>query len=83
VLFGFIYPAEQGRIPGCVLSELIERLKVEAAAGGAEKICRGPLLSRGQYLIDTEAWGYRDPRLPPGGRMTAEQITHWTAAIDR
>jgi hypothetical protein len=33
-----------------------------------------------QYLSDTERWGYADARLRPHGRMTAEQITHWTAA---
>jgi len=25
-----------------------------------EKICRGPLLSRTQYRIDIEEWGYRE-----------------------
>jgi hypothetical protein len=44
------------------------------------KLCRGPMLSRMQYPIDTEQWGYSDPRLPPWGRMTPEPITHWTAA---
>ncbi len=79
VFFGFVYPAEQDRIPAGVLRELIERLG-EGPDAGAEKLCRGPMLSRMQYLIDTEQWGYHDPRLPPWGRMTPEQITHWTAA---
>jgi hypothetical protein len=83
VLFGFVYPAEQGRIPAAVLADLTERLKSDTAPAGEEGVCRGPLLSREQYLIDTESWGYPDPRLPPGGHMTPEQITHWTAAIER
>jgi hypothetical protein len=81
ILFGFVYPAEQDKIPARVLDALLERWRNEtrpAAAG--EKVCRGPLLSRMQYLTDTERWGYRDPRLAPHGGMTADQITHWTAA---
>jgi hypothetical protein len=80
VLFGFVYPAEQRNIPDRVMADLTGRLKADA--GSELRLCRGPLLSREQYLIDTEVWGYWDPRLPPGGRMTAEQITHWTAAIE-
>jgi hypothetical protein len=26
-------------------------------------------------------WGYQDARLEPRGCMTADEITHWTAAI--
>jgi hypothetical protein len=77
--FGYVYPAEQDQIPAGVLRELVERLQTDPEPGPA-KLCRGPMLSRMQYLIDTEQWGYSDPRLPPWGRMTQEQITHWTAA---
>ena len=45
-----------------------------------KRFAEGTLLSRMQYLTDTERWGYKDPRLSPPGDMTAEQITHWTAA---
>ncbi len=79
VFFGFVYPAEQDRVPAAILGELVERLHEEAGTGAA-KLCRGPLLSRMQYLTDTGQWGYRDPRLPPWGTMTPEQVTHWTAA---
>jgi hypothetical protein len=83
LLFGYVYPAERHKVPAEVLGKLLEGLRAEMAAGGnAEDVCRGPMLSRGQYLVDTEAWGYRDARLPPSGTMTPEQITHWTAAID-
>jgi len=30
-----------------------------------------------------DGWGYRDARLQPLGRLTAEEIAHWTAGIDR
>ena len=50
------------------------------AAG--ERLCRGTLLSRAQYLLDVERWGYRDARLQPSGTMTAEEIELWTARIE-
>jgi hypothetical protein len=82
ILFGYVYPAEQDQVPAGVIRELIGRLQEQPGAAAA-KLCRGPLLSRSQYLIDTEERGYLDARLPPWGRMTPEQITHWTAAIGR
>jgi hypothetical protein len=45
----------------------------------AERVCRGTLLSPTEYRIDVDEWGYRDPRLPPSGDLTPEQIEHWTA----
>jgi hypothetical protein len=82
VLFGFVYPGEQDRIPAGVLRTLVGRLQEEIAdpPGSNGKLCRGPFLSRMQYLMDTERWGYHDARLPPTGDMTNEQINHWTAA---
>jgi hypothetical protein len=82
ILFGFVYPTEQAEIPAWLLEDLTERLRHDQSAGQTQKVCWGSLLSREQYLIDTEVWGYRDPRLPPCGRMTPEQINHWTAAIE-
>ena len=92
VLFTFIYPDERGLVPRAVLEELIGRLRRYAApdAGSASRdpsagrrpTCRGTLLSRRQYLIDVDRWGYRDGRLPPSGRMTDAEIAAWTAAIE-
>ena len=81
VLFGFIYPAEQGKIPEEVLRELSGRLLAERArAGNGQPVCQGTYLSRMQYLNDTEKWGYADARLEPRGPLSREDITHWTAA---
>lgn len=81
ILFTFVYPAEQDRIPSRILDELLARWRQETnSADTGEKVCRGTLLSRMEYLSDTERWNYADPRLRPRGRMTPEQITHWTAA---
>ena len=41
------------------------------------------LLSRAQYLVDVEEWGYEDARLQPRSSMTPEQIAEWTAGIDK
>ena len=84
VLFGFAYPAEAGNVPTWVTRDLIGRLEAELdAPPPAERVCRGTLISREQYLIDIELWGYVDPRLrSEGGNMTTREIGDWTAAID-
>jgi hypothetical protein len=81
VLFGFIYPAEQAKIPAPVLDALAGRLRERGPAPAG--LCRGTLLSRSQYLADTEHWGYHDARLRPAGRMTADEVARWTAAATR
>jgi hypothetical protein len=83
VLFGFIYPAERTRIPGRVMAEFLRRLGAEYREGApAESVCCGTLLSRAQYLVDVDTWGYQDARLGPGGTMTADEVAEWTAAIE-
>lgn len=83
VLFGFVYPGERARIPRRVMDTLLARLADELDAGDADaaKLCQGTVVSRQQYLIDVQEWGYSDGRLRPRGNMTAEEIAHWTAAI--
>ncbi len=64
VLFGFIYPAEQARISGWIMQELLQRLQNELSGPiPADQMCQGTLLSRTQYLPDIELWGYQDARL--------------------
>jgi hypothetical protein len=84
VLFVFIYPTERKQVPGWVMDDLLGRLR-ESNGRHAEgqRVCRGTLLSRSQYLIDIEQWGFRDERLRPGGtHMTRGDVQHWTEAID-
>lgn len=82
ILFGFIYPTERQRIPNWVMQELLDRLQSEMnSASPTERICQGTLLSRSQYLVDIERWGYEDARLRPRGNMTAQEIAQWTAAV--
>ena len=81
VLFGFVYPAHRDNIPVEVLRTLTDRLHDEPTGDSdGALLCQGTLLSRMQYLADTEDWGYGDPRLLPLGRMTEEQVIRWTDA---
>src|SRR6266568_4318896 len=84
VLIGFIYPSQRHRLPDWVMHELMRRLDLETSSPiseTSERICRGTLLSRQQYLIDTERWGQRDARSLPDNPMSDTDILRWTAAI--
>jgi hypothetical protein len=64
------------------MDELLARLQREMhEAPPSERLCRGPIVSREQYLTDIERWGYADARLLPHGRMKADDIRLWTDAI--
>ena len=83
ILFGFIYPGERARVPEWVMAELLDRLHTELrGAPPASRVCQGTLLSREQYLIDIDEWGYQDARLTPRSSMSAEDVDRWTAGID-
>jgi hypothetical protein len=66
VLFGFIYPYERGCLPTFVMDTLLDRLRSEAQAPPmVGRLCQGTLLSKVQYAIDLDHWGYEDARLLP------------------
>lgn len=83
ILFGFIYPGERGRIPDTLMDDLLRRLNDERRAPARDdRLCRGTLLSRAQYLVDVEVWGYRDARVrDPDNAMTERDVAQWTDAI--
>jgi hypothetical protein len=92
ILFGFIYPAEQDKVPGWLLDELLQRLEAQrsdpssrdaAATAESQRLCQGTLLSRQQYLHDVRAENYRDARATELSSMTPQDIAAWTAAIER
>ena len=84
VLFGFIYPGERALIPSALMKDLVNRLLAELEVPTRNsKVCQGTLLSRAQYLVDVDEWGYEDARMTPRGTMTEQQIEEWTAAIDK
>jgi hypothetical protein len=83
ILFGFIYPSERHRVPERVLNELTARLQTEISGPPSDdRVCRGTLTSRAQYLLDIGLYGYADARLEPRGNMSAEDAVYWTWAIE-
>jgi hypothetical protein len=84
VLFGFVYPSGRARVPAWVMTELTRRLQRETASvpvADPSPVCRGPLLSRAQYLSDIEGHGYRDVRLTHESAMNESDIELWTEGI--
>jgi hypothetical protein len=88
ILFGYIYPEERSRIPATVLRPLLRRAESPAAPISADEpqdgadtpVCHGTVLSRTQYVVDVEQWGYQDARVEPRGTMTADDAARWTEA---
>ncbi|AKU90210.1 nucleotidyltransferase [Vulgatibacter incomptus] len=63
IMYRFSYPGQRDRVPQPIFAELLERSRVQANDPAAETVCRGLLLSRAQYRVDLEHWGYRDARM--------------------
>jgi hypothetical protein len=81
VLFTYIYPDERQRIPVRLMEDLMGRLREQMSNPPSnERLCRGTILSRSQFLVDVEQWGYRDAREVPLGSMTANELAIWTQA---
>jgi hypothetical protein len=89
ILFGYIYPEEQAKIPVRVLTTLLRRAERQSAASSSAStsdgdadgpVCHGTVLSRTQYVVDVEQWGYQDARIEPRGNMTPDQAAEWTEA---
>jgi hypothetical protein len=81
VMFGYVYPSERARVPRWVVDELAGRLSAEASQPApADRVCRGPVISRLQYLQDVAPGGFRDVRLDGRVHMTAQDIVQWTEA---
>lgn len=84
VLYGFVYPGAESPAPPWVMDTLLARLKDEVCDPPTnERLCRGTLISREQYLVDILEWGLVDARMQPRGPMSATEIAHWTDAIGK
>jgi hypothetical protein len=80
-LFGYVYPSERALIPDWVMLHLLQRLETDTQLKTIEPhVCNGTFLSRAQYLVDIEEWGYGDSRVAPDGTMTPEDTAVWTTA---
>lgn len=83
VLFGYIYPSDRENVPQWVHEELLGRMQQELCSSPpSARVCQGTLLSRAQYLVDVNAWGYEDARLRDDVHMNEDDIELWTAAIE-
>jgi hypothetical protein len=80
VMFGFVYPSERDAVPGWLMAELLRRLEAEAETPAGRRVCQGTLLSRIQYVVDMDRWGYSDARLDSEAGMTRKQAEAWTEA---
>ena len=63
------FPGNGASVPG--------RLRLK----GALPPGRRTFLTRSQFQIDVESWGYRDARIP--NMMTPDQVKEWTQAADQ
>lgn len=81
-LFAYVYPSEAHAIPSAVVDELTQRLRQGEDEHRQARLCRGTLLSRAQYLVDVEHWGYHDARVPPFGPVHPADMEDWMAEID-
>jgi hypothetical protein len=79
VLFAYVYPGARARIPEWVWTQLLGDLGRDDESRNGDRVCRGTLLSRSQYLVDL-ANGYHDARLQPLGGMSRDDLATWTEA---
>jgi hypothetical protein len=58
--FRFVYPSEQDVVPRWLLDELLCRAQRQLdLPQPQDRICRGFMLSRTEYEVDTSRWDYR------------------------
>lgn len=81
ILFGFIYPTARSQVPSWLMRELLGRLERELdAPDSGDPVCYGTLLSWSQYLGDVLSGTFRDARVRPYGKLSAEEVARWTSA---
>ena len=60
--FRFVYPSERDNVPAWLMTELLERLKVQSSIPApGMKVCRGRIFSPRDYLPDVTEWGFSEP----------------------
>jgi hypothetical protein len=63
MLFRFAYPSDRDVVPDRVMTDLLSRTVETLKTGGEEeRVCRGDLLSRVNYRLDIDRWGYASGR---------------------
>jgi hypothetical protein len=63
ISFRFAFASDKSQVPSWVMKELTTRVaRQEEQPAARERVCRGTLLSRQQYLTEVNEHGYRDAR---------------------
>jgi hypothetical protein len=63
LIFSYVYPEADDRVPPRIMEELLRRAAVDAQRQrSGEPITRGTLVSRFSFAIDVNEWGLRDLR---------------------
>ncbi len=63
MMFRFAYPCERDLVPTWLMTELMSRTLDTLKEGNwDERLCRGTLISKVNYIVDINHWGYRDGR---------------------
>ncbi|OQA04460.1 MAG: hypothetical protein BWY68_00296 [bacterium ADurb.Bin400] len=58
--FRFIYPSERAMVPDWLMQELVDRLQRQMELPvPKDRVSRGQLLSRQDYLVDSEKFGFK------------------------
>lgn len=58
--FQWVYPSERDRVPQAVLDDLLDRQRdLSDLPVPKDRVSRGSLLSRTQYQVDIEEWGFK------------------------
>ncbi|MGH2448714.1 MAG: hypothetical protein ACRDFS_08965 [Chloroflexota bacterium] len=61
LMFRFVYPSEVDVIPDWLANELLGRLQHQLELPvPQDRVSRGPLLSRTQYQVDIDRWGFKE-----------------------
>jgi hypothetical protein len=83
MIFLYVYPELEGRVPRWLLDELLERAHVEAGRErDGERVTRGTLISRFSFTIDVHEWGFGDVRAEKIGQMEQLPILRAIAESD-
>ena len=62
-MFRFAYPSERDIVPDWLMTELLARTLDTVREGNwDEQLCRGNLMSKVNYHVDIQHWGYGDGR---------------------
>jgi hypothetical protein len=63
MMFRFAYPGERSTVPDWLMIDLLSRTVDSVHEGDwAARMCRGNLISRVNYTVDNNSWGYQDGR---------------------